>query len=125
MSNYEKNYSEDGFWDKLKRFAKKAGSKVVYAALLLYFTLQKPDVPTWAKTVIIGALGYFILPVDIIPDIIVPVGFTDDLGALVAAIGLVSAQIDDEVKRNARKKLREWFGDSDDDMDDLDVMLKK
>ncbi|PEO50494.1 hypothetical protein CN563_02685 [Bacillus sp. AFS026049] len=51
----------------MKKFGKKAGVKVVYVALLLFYTLQKPTTPVWAKTVIVGALGYFILPIDLIP----------------------------------------------------------
>lgn len=66
----------------LKSLQKKAGSSVLYAVLLLYFTLQKPKVLVKAKTTIIGALGYFILPLDLIPDIALGVGYTDDLGDL-------------------------------------------
>ena len=46
-----KHFSDEKFWEKLKKFAKKAGSSVVYAVLLLYFTLQKPEVPVKAKTI--------------------------------------------------------------------------
>ncbi len=59
MDNTEKHFSEEKFWDKLKRYGVKAGHSVVYTALLLYFVLQKPDVPKKSKMVIIGALGYF------------------------------------------------------------------
>lgn len=91
---------------------KKAGSSVVYAVLLLYFTLQKPEVPIKAKTIIIGALGYFILPLDLIPDIAVGVGYTDDLGALGVALFQVAMYIDDEIKNKAKEKLKDWFGDN-------------
>jgi uncharacterized membrane protein YkvA (DUF1232 family) len=112
-----KHYSEEKFWGKLKKFAKKAGSSVVYAVLLLYFTLQKPEVPMKAKTIIIGALGYFILPLDLIPDIAVGVGFTDDLGALGVALFQVAMYIDDDIKNKAKEKLKEWFGDNVDTSD--------
>ncbi|MBT2605311.1 DUF1232 domain-containing protein [Bacillus sp. ISL-53] len=65
-TKYSDNFSEDSFWKKIKKIGKKAGVKVVYVALLLFYTLQKPTTPVWAKTVIIGALGYFILPIDLI-----------------------------------------------------------
>ncbi len=113
----EKHYSEQKFWDKLKKFGKKAGSSVVYAVLLLYYTLQKPEVPTKTKTIIIGALGYFILPLDLIPDFAVGVGFTDDLGALGIALLQVAMYIDDDIKLKAKTKLKEWFGDSVDTSD--------
>ena len=112
-----KHYSEDKFWAKLKKFGKKAGSSVVYAVLLLYYTLQKPGVPKKAKATIIGALGYFILPFDLIPDFALGLGFTDDLGALGIALIQVAIYIDDEIKMKAKTKLTEWFGNSVDTSD--------
>lgn len=111
MKNAEKNFSDDKFWDKLKKYGKKAGSSVVYAVLLLYFTLQKPEVPAKTKAIIIGALGYFILPFDLIPDVALGVGFTDDLGALGIALLQVAMYIDDDIKLKAKVKLADWFGD--------------
>jgi len=107
-----KHYSEEKFWTKLKKFGKKAGSSVVYAVLLLYYTLQKPNVPKKAKATIIGALGYFILPFDLIPDFALGLGFTDDLGALGIALIQVAIYIDEDIKRKAREKLADWFGNN-------------
>jgi uncharacterized membrane protein YkvA (DUF1232 family) len=121
MNEMDKHYSEDKFWNKLKKFGVKAGHSVVYTALLLYFVLQKPDVPKKVKMVIIGALGYFILPTDLIPDFAVGVGFTDDLGALGVALLQVAMYIDDDVKAKAKAKLRDWFGD---DVDTSEVDKK-
>jgi uncharacterized membrane protein YkvA (DUF1232 family) len=112
MNDTEKHFSEEKFWGKLKKFGLKAGHSVVYTALLLYFVLQKPDVPKKAKMVIIGALGYFILPTDLIPDMAVGVGFTDDLGALGVALLQVAMYIDDDVKAKAKAKLTDWFGEN-------------
>lgn len=117
MDKASKNYSDEKFWDKLKKFAKKAGASVVYAVLLLYFTLQKPQVPAKAKAIIIGALGYFILPFDLIPDIAVGLGYTDDLGALGVALLQVAMYIDDDIKQKAKEKLKDWFGDTVDTSD--------
>jgi uncharacterized membrane protein YkvA (DUF1232 family) len=116
MFDYEKHkkhYSEAKFWDKVLKFAKKAGIKVVYNALLLFYTLQKPDVPPHIKGIIIGALGYFIFPVDIVPDIVPVVGYADDLSALLGALGLTALHIDSTTKDMAKQKLRDWFGDYD------------
>lgn len=110
LEKSQKHYSEDKLWAKLKRVAKKAGSSAVYAVLLLYYTLQKPDVPKKTKALIVGALGYFILPFDLIPDMMLGVGYTDDFGALVIALIQVSMYIDDEIKTKARTKLHDWFG---------------
>lgn len=117
-NEYAKEYSESSFWYKVKKFASKAGSKVIYTALKLYFTLQSPDTPAWAKAVIIGALGYFISPIDVIPDVTPVVGFADDLGVLAAAAASVVTNITPAIKAEAKRKLSEWFGDLE--MDDLD-----
>lgn len=117
LKGTEKHYSDSKFWDKLKKYAKKAGASVVYAVLLLYYTLQKPEVPAKTKAVIIGALGYFILPLDLIPDFAVGIGYTDDLGALGVALFQVAMYIDDDIKEKAKTKLKEWFGDRVDTAD--------
>ncbi len=106
-----KEYSKDGFWDKLLKFAKTAGKDVIEKALWLYYAAENPKTPAWAKTVIYGALGYFIFPVDAIPDISPVVGFADDLGVLASAIATVSFYINDDVKKQAAQKLKDWFGE--------------
>lgn len=110
---YENNYSEDRFWDKLSAVAKVAGIKVVYAALLLYYVLKNPMTPRKDRNKILGALGYLILPLDLIPDWIPLAGFTDDLAALTWAIYTVAKCITPEVKDQAAAKCHEWFGDFD------------
>ncbi|MDF0535035.1 DUF1232 domain-containing protein [Shewanella yunxiaonensis] len=107
----QQQYSEQGFWDKLKGFAVKAGREVVENALLLYYAAQRNDTPKWAKTAIFGALAYFISPLDAIPDLTPIVGFSDDLGALAAAMAMVSMYIDDSVREEASSTLKRWFGD--------------
>jgi uncharacterized membrane protein YkvA (DUF1232 family) len=103
-------YSEESFWAKLKKFYFTAGKEVVEKALMLYYTAQNPGVPTWAKTVVVGALTYFISPVDAIPDILVGIGFTDDLGVFLAAIATVSIYVNAEAKAQAKQKMTDWFG---------------
>lgn len=117
LKESEKHFSETKFWSKLKKYGKKAGSSVVYAVMLLYFTLQKPEVPAKTKAIIIGALGYFILPLDLIPDLAIGVGYTDDLGALGLALLQVAMYIDQDIKDQAKQKLVEWFGDQVDTSD--------
>lgn len=109
-SAYEKDYSENSFWEKITNFAKTAGKELIEKALQLYYAAQDPNTPTWAKATIYGALGYFISPIDVIPDVIPVFGFTDDLGILVAALATVSAYITDDVKQKASDKLENWFG---------------
>jgi uncharacterized membrane protein YkvA (DUF1232 family) len=106
---YQKHYNEQDFWSKMKRYAKIAGYKVAELALQLYYAMQSPNTPAWAKGVIAGALGYFILPVDLVPDVAPAVGFLDDFGVLTAAVITIAAQITPEVKKRAAEKLAEWF----------------
>jgi uncharacterized membrane protein YkvA (DUF1232 family) len=104
-------YSEDSFWDKIKIYGKKAGREVVEKALWLFYAAQSPGTPKWARTAIYGALAYFIFPLDAIPDFAPLVGYTDDLGVLVAALGTVASYITDDVKRQASTRSAAWFGD--------------
>ena len=112
INQHEEHFSEEKFWTKVQKFSKKAGTSVVYAVLLLYFTLQKPNVPLKVKATIIGALGYFILPLDIIPDLAVGVGYVDDLSVVLFALVQVAFYVDDKVKMQAKNKLKDLFGEN-------------
>jgi uncharacterized membrane protein YkvA (DUF1232 family) len=109
-NGFGKEYSDSGFWDKVKRFARAAGESVIEPSLKLYYAAQDPDTPLWAKSIIYAALGYFISPVDAIPDATPLVGFADDLGVLVAALATVAAHIKEEHVKRARETLKNWFG---------------
>lgn len=112
LSKYEKEFSEDGLWEKIASVAKKAGIKVVYYALLLFYALKSENVTMSDKALVIGALGYFILPLDLIPDFLVPVGYGDDLAVMWGLIKKLDC-IDELVKSQAQEKLTEWFGNYD------------
>jgi uncharacterized membrane protein YkvA (DUF1232 family) len=98
------------FWGKLARSALAAGREVVEKALWLYYAAERPDVPRWAKLTIYGALAYFVLPLDAIPDLIPGAGYVDDLGALGTALLTVASYVDEDVKRRARQRMEQWFG---------------
>lgn len=99
---YERHYDDSSFWTKLKGMAAQVGSKVLFPALQLYYLLQSKDVPTKAKTLIIGALGYLILPVDLVPDFIPALGFTDDLTALMVVLRNLYKYITPEISARAK-----------------------
>ena len=113
IEKYAAFFTDDKFWHKLARAFKKAGIKVVYAALVLFYSLQDSRISKRDKALIIGALGYFILPVDLIPDFLPAVGFSDDLAALLLAFYKVRQCITPEVKEKAEAKLHQWFGEYD------------
>ena len=120
LPQFEKYFSEGSFWEKLRKFAKKAGAKTVYYALVLYYTLKDPATPTKYKAVIGGALGYLILPADLIPDFIPAAGLADDWGALLAAVMYVLTTITPAIKQKAKRQLENWFGPvSEEDFGDL------
>ena len=107
---YETHYNENSFWNKVKYYAKKAGVKLIYLALLLYYYLQSSHISTKDKAIIYGALGYFIFPFDIIPDYIPFIGYTDDLSILIYAYNKVKSKIDDNIRGKAKNKLNSFFG---------------
>ena len=111
LQTYRKHYSEDGFWKKLRDTARKAGAELVYYALQLFYTLAEPTTPAKYRAVIAGALGYFILPLDLIPDFIPFAGLADDWTALAAAVAYVTRAITPEIKEKARQRTHRWFPD--------------
>lgn len=110
IENYQSEYSESGLWKKVKTVAKKAGIKTIYMVLLLHYVLKSPNVSIEDKAKIYGALGYFILPIDLIPDFIPIVGYSDDVAALAYALHAVWKNVTPEIKQQAQQKLRSWFG---------------
>ncbi len=70
-----------------------------------YYCAIDPDTPMKAKGVLFAALAYFIIPTDMVPDIIAGLGFTDDATVLATALGIVGTQIQDTHRRAARKLL--------------------
>lgn len=109
LAQYQEHYSEEAFWDKIKLLAGKAGSKLIYHALVLYYTLMDPKTPMRYKAIIAGALGYFILPVDLMPDFLPFAGLADDWAALIAALSYVVSAINPENKAKAKEKVETWF----------------
>ena len=107
IEKYKKNYSESGLQRKLTKAARWVGAKALYAVLLLYYVLRSPNVSIADKSKIYGALGYFILPTDMIMDFIPVVGYTDDMAAIMWAIRTIANNITPEIKAQAKAKLGE------------------
>ncbi len=118
---YKDNYTSAGFIDKISHIAKRAGAKLVYVALILYYTLQSGKVSLKDKAIIIGALGYLISPLDVIPDAIPIAGLGDDLAVLMYVLNKVWTEVPEEVKAKAHAKLAKWF--DNDEMEEADDVL--
>lgn len=122
LNNSQKYYSDEGLTDKLLKYAITAGKHVVYRCLLLKYALFSSKTPVAYKGIIIGALGYFISPLDLVPDLIPVLGYADDLAALtlVATTLCNSKCINPEDRKEARKELQKYIKDSDlSDLDDF------
>lgn len=113
LQKYKDKFTQQDFFDKIQRVAKRAGAKLVYVALLLYYLMQSDKVSLKDKAIIIGALGYLISPLDAVPDAIPIAGLTDDLGILLYALGKVWSSVDDDMKKQAHEKLSKWFDDDE------------
>jgi len=94
---------ERGFWKKLLAVAGRIPFAEDLAAA--YFCAADPLTPTRVRGVLLAALAYFVIPVDIIPDFIAGFGFTDDAAVLATAIGLVSRHIKPRHRQRARAAL--------------------
>ena len=124
--NYANKFSKKDFVEKIARIAKSAGAKLVYAALILYYTLQSDKVSATNKAMIIGALGYLISPLDVVPDAIPIAGLADDLGVLVFVLKKVWTDIDPDIQTKARERLSKWFDEDEiEEINDLFVGNEK
>lgn len=110
---YKDKFTRKSFTEKISRIAKRAGAKLVYAALILYYTLESDKVSIKDKAVILGALGYLISPLDVMPDAIPIAGLADDLAVLIYVLKRVWGNVSEEVKAKAKIKLSQWFDEDE------------
>ncbi|WP_339914034.1 YkvA family protein [uncultured Brevundimonas sp.] len=80
-----------GFWPKIRRTA----ARIPFAgqALSVWFAARDPETPAAAKGLMLGALAYFVMPIDAIPDVFAGIGFTDDAAVITAVIAMLGANI--------------------------------
>jgi uncharacterized membrane protein YkvA (DUF1232 family) len=91
------------FWRKLRAVA----ARLPFAEDLLaaYYCTFDRQTPAHVKAVLVGAVAYFVLPADLIPDVLPVIGYTDDAAMLAAAIRLVASHITPDHREAARRKL--------------------
>jgi uncharacterized membrane protein YkvA (DUF1232 family) len=110
---YKDMFNVGDFAEKVQRVAKRAGAKLIYAALILYYTMQSDKVSVKDKAIIIGALGYLISPLDVVPDAIPLAGLGDDLAVLIYVLHKVWGEVSDDIKAKAKEKLATWVDDDE------------
>lgn len=93
------------FWDKLRANVKRL--PFLEHALAAWYCAIDPATPATAKAVLMGALAYFIMPADLVPDWFLAVGFADDAAAIMAALQAVRANLRPEHYDRARATLQE------------------
>ena len=120
---YSGKFTNSDFVEKISKIAKRAGSKLVYAALILYYTLQSDKISVKDKAIIIGALGYLVSPLDVIPDAIPIAGLGDDLAVLIYVLNKVWGNVSEDIKAKAKDKLSKWF--DEDEIAEINTLFDK
>ncbi|HOI26763.1 MAG TPA: DUF1232 domain-containing protein [Paludibacteraceae bacterium] len=110
LESYSKDYSPQELFSKLTNVAKKAGIKIVFYVLLLYYSLVYGNLSLKEKSIIIAALGYFISPVDLIPDLF-PMGYSDDLALIIFIVTKLKGSFTPEIRTMAIERLKKYFDD--------------
>lgn len=126
VSKYEKEHDEKKFWKKIKKVGAQIGVTPIYLVFLLYHAIKSKSIPMVNKAPIVGALGYFISFIDMVPDITPLVGYCDDVTIVVGALAVISTQITEEIREDAKVSTRKIFPEiTDEEFRIIDNMYKK
>jgi uncharacterized membrane protein YkvA (DUF1232 family) len=106
----EKAYVRRGFWIKARRFA--AALPFAEDLLAAYYCAFDRNTPRHVQAALIGALAYFVLPFDVIPDMLPVLGFTDDAAVLATALKLVSSHLRPEHRDAAKQAIARGLAES-------------
>jgi len=96
---------EKTFWRKMKNSVKRVGEEIAVMGIKSWLAMADSNTSVRHKVILGGALAYFVLPTDMVPDVLAGVGFTDDMAALTLAANSVGNAITDEHEEQAREKL--------------------
>ena len=97
-----RNLDKTGFLNKLARFAGRLGEPIVRQLYALYYLWDSPHTPRRAKMIIVGALVYFLSPIDSIPDLMGPLGFSDDIAVITLVYSQMKTYLTEDIKERAR-----------------------
>jgi len=106
-ANFEQDRRKvmEGFWPKVRSFLGRV--PFMEQAVASYYCATDPKTPFQVKAVIMGALAYFVLPTDMVPDIIAGFGFGDDAAVFYAAWRTISSHVKPEHYEKARAALED------------------
>ncbi|MEM1254885.1 MAG: DUF1232 domain-containing protein [Cyanobacteria bacterium P01_H01_bin.21] len=107
------DYSDEKFFKKMKAFGAQAGRGLVEQAYIMWYALHSSKTPASAKLVIAGALAYWILPVDLVPDVLPAVGFTDDFTTIASAATSIAMSITPDIRAKAKMQTNTLFAEPD------------
>lgn len=113
LSKYQRAFSEKAFWKKWQDYVNKLGTKALYTLLLLFYAYRRKETPYWAKSIVIGTIGYLLTPIDAIPDLTPILGYTDDIGILSFGLVTIACYVNADVRESARQKLSQWVPNPD------------
>ncbi len=121
IQQYVKHYNELDLLDKIKFVGKKIGTKVVSSVLIMVILISDTKIPLKVRLVFMAAIGYLILPTDLVADLLPAIGFADDIAFLTYAISRAREYITPEVKDKAKQKLGQWISEDVEDAEIVDV----
>jgi uncharacterized membrane protein YkvA (DUF1232 family) len=103
LEEHAQHYSDKKFSHKIVNVGKGLGVKALTAATTLFAALKSDEMSKANKMIIIGALGYFIFPLDLVADVLPVIGLSDDAFILVTALAKVYTSITDEMKEEGER----------------------
>ena len=121
IQQYIKYFDEIQLFDKLGVVGKKIGSKLVFYIIIMVILIGDTKIPLKVRLVFMAALGYLILPTDLVADLLPAIGFTDDIAFLSFAISNAREYITPEVKDKAKEKMGQWINKEAEDAEIVDV----
>lgn len=108
--NKQRNIDYQKLWEQISEYAKRGGRVAARPVLTLFFVLKSPDTPMGAKAMIIAALSYLVLPIDLIPAKKIPIiGWIDEIGAIYAAYEKVKKYCSPHIELQVDLMLDKWF----------------
>lgn len=119
INKYSNYFSEQKLFQKIVDYSAKAGKNLLFYAIILYFLVTDRNIPIRTRLIFMAALGYFILPTDLISDFLPGIGFTDDFTFITYAISQGTDNITDEIKLKAKEKLNHLLNNNTEESPEL------